>query len=96
MGLYTRLLKEREEEERHKGSTPSTFRNVDSPALKRRLADAPEYSPRYVADLQRLYRYVRRGPTNAGTGMRYRALRQKYVKEYDELMGESQGQAELL
>ncbi len=40
MGLYERLLEERAEEER-RGRPLGAFYGLDSPALDRRLADAP-------------------------------------------------------
>ncbi len=72
------------------------FHNVDSPVLDRRLADAPENRPGYAPDLVLLHRYTHTGPTNAGTCMRYVALRQKYVKEHVELVNEVRGQGALL
>lgn len=72
------------------------FHNVDSPALDRRLADAPEDLPRHGTDLHRLYRYAHRGSHKHRNGYEIRALRQKYANEYAELMGEARGQGELL
>jgi hypothetical protein len=95
MGLYTRLLKERAEEERRRESTLGMFYNLKSPVLDRRLTNPLETRPGYAADLAMLHRYTRTGPTNVGTGMRYAALRQRYVKEHAELVNEARGQGEL-
>jgi hypothetical protein len=90
MGLYKRILKERAEE-RGKGRPLSRFRGSDSPALDRQLANAPEERVEYGADLGMLYRFIQKGPTNAGTGMQYMSLKKKYHKEYAELKAEAQG-----
>ena len=96
MGLYENLLAERAEEEHRKGRPLGMFHNSDFPVLDRLLADAPKERPGYRADLALLRRNVRTGPTNAGTGMRYRTLRQKYQKDYAGLKAEALGQGELL
>lgn len=75
MDLYTRLLKEREEDEQRRGRPLGMFHNVDSPALDRRLADAPEDLPRHGTDLHRLYRYAHRGSHKHRDGYEIRALR---------------------
>jgi hypothetical protein len=96
VGLCERIIADRVEEERRKGRPLGMFHNSDSPALDRRLADAPGERLGYGADLALLHRYVHTGPTNAGTGMRYRALRQKYQKEYTDFKTETRGQGVLL
>ena len=96
MGLCERIIAERVEEERRKGRPLGMFHNSDSPAQDRRLADAPGERLGYGADLALLRRYVRTGPTNAGTGMRYRALRRKYQREYVKFKAETRGQGVLL
>jgi hypothetical protein len=96
VGLYERIIAERAEEERRRGRPLGMFHNSDSPALDRRLADAPGERLGYDADLALLRRYVHIGPTNAVTGIRYRTLRQKYQKEYADFKAEARGQGELL
>ena len=96
MGLYEKILAECVEEERRRGRPLGTLHGSDSLTLERWLADAPENLPRYGTDLTLLCRYVCTGPTNAGTGMRYRALRQKYQREYAEFKAAALGQGELL
>jgi hypothetical protein len=96
VGLYERIIAERAEEERRKGRPLGMFHNSDSQVLDRLLTDAPEDRLVYPADLSLLRRYVHTGPTNAGTGMRYRALKQKYQREYAEFKAEARGQRTLL
>jgi hypothetical protein len=96
VGLYERIIVERAEEERRRGRPLGMFHNSDSPVLDRLLAEATEDRPRYRADLVLLRCYLRKGPTNAGMGMRLRALRQKYQREYVKFKADTLGQGELL
>jgi hypothetical protein len=43
-----------------------------------------------------IHRLIRKGPHNAGEGMRLGSLKAKYRKEYRELRAEQQGHQELL
>jgi hypothetical protein len=89
LGLYERLIEEKEEEERRRGSY--------SPVLNRLLANAPEDRPKkYGADLRKLHRYIRRGVHSPGAAMQYMSLKREYEKEYAELKVEARGQKELL
>jgi hypothetical protein len=97
MGLYERLLAEREEEERRRGRPLGEFYGLDSKALDRRLADAPkDRAPGYGRDLYLLYRYANEGVRGQGAAMRFASLKGRYRKEYAELAAEAQGQGELL
>lgn len=51
MGLYVRLLKERELEAQRRGRPLGILHNLDSPVLDRRLANPPEDLPGYGIDL---------------------------------------------
>ena len=95
MGLYRRLLKERAEEEQRGGGPLQTRRDLGSRVLVRRLG-TPRKRPGYAADLSMMYRLIRRGPRNAGEGMRLGSLKAQYRKEYGELRAEERGQGELL
>ena len=98
MGLYERLLEEREKEERHRGRPLGAFYGSDSPVLDRLLlADAPkDRSPQYRADLYALHRYANEGVRAQGEAMRFASLRRRYPKGYAELAAEARGQGELL
>jgi hypothetical protein len=96
VGLYERIIAERAEEECCRGRPLGMFHNSDSQVLDRLLTDAPEDRLVYPADLSLLRRYIRKDPTNAGTGMRYRALRRKYQREYVKFKAETRGQGVLL
>jgi hypothetical protein len=72
------------------------MRGLDSKVLVRRLGNASRERPKYAADLSMMYRLIKKGPRNAGEGMRLGSLKVKYPKEYDELRAERQGQQELL
>ncbi len=93
MGLYQRLLEEKEEEERRSRGRPlGAFYGVDSAVLDRRLAAAPEdRPPGYRRDLHLLYRYTNEGVRGQGAAMRYAGLKARYRKEYAELKAEAQG-----
>jgi hypothetical protein len=52
--------------------------------------------PGYAADLAMMHRLMKRGPRNAGEGMRLGSLKAEYHKEFDKLRAERQGQQELL
>ncbi len=63
MGLYERLLEEKEEVEWRRGRPLGTCYGSDSPVLDRLLlADAPEDRPTgYRGDLRLLHRYINEG-----------------------------------
>jgi hypothetical protein len=97
LGLFERLLQEREEEELRRGRALGQFYRLDSPALDRQMGDAPQHQRPGGSDgLGLLYHYIKKGPTNAATGMRFRSLKKRYLEEYVELKAEAQGQRELL
>jgi hypothetical protein len=97
LGLYERLLKEREEEERRRGRPLGHFLGSGSPVLDGLLADAPKDRPkRYGADLRKLHRYIYKGVGSPGAGMHFASLRAAHRREYVELTAEAQGQGELL
>ncbi len=86
MGLYERLLEERAQEERCRGRFVGILYGSDSPALDRRLADAPkDRPPGYRRDLYLLQRYINEGVRGQGAAMRFASLRSRYPKEYAEL-----------
>ena len=98
MGLYERLLGEREEGERRRGRPPGASYGSDSPVLDRLLlADATKNRPSgYRGDLYLLHRYAKEGVRAQGSAMRFASLKAKYRKEYAELAAEARGQRELL
>jgi hypothetical protein len=96
MGLYERLLEERAEEEQRRGEQLPKVRGRGSKVLVRRLLNASRKRPKYAVDLSMMHRLIRKGPSNAGEGMRLGSLKAKYRKEYGELRAEWQGQQELL
>ena len=98
MGLYERLLEEKEKEERRRGRPLGASCGSDSPVLDRLLlADAPEdRPPGYRGDLRLLHRYANEGARAQGPAMRFASLRAKYREEYAELKAEARGQGELL
>jgi hypothetical protein len=76
LGLFERLLQEREEEELRRGRALGQFYRLDSPALDRQMGDAPQHQRPGGSDgLGLLYHYIQKGPTNAATGMRFRSLK---------------------
>jgi hypothetical protein len=97
MGLYERLLEEREKEEQRRGRPPGAFYGSDSPVLDRLLlADLPEdRPPGYRGDLRLLHRYANEGVRAQGSAMRFASLRRRYPKEYAELAAEARGQGKL-
>jgi hypothetical protein len=97
VGLFERLLQEREEEERQRGRPLGHFHGLDSPALDRQLANAPKDRPKkYGAGLSNLHLYIYKGVHSTGAGMHYRSLKAAHLKEYAELKAEAQRQGELL
>lgn len=96
MGLYGKILAERAAEEQRLGGPLPKVRGLGSKVLVRRLEDAPRKRQGYAADLRMMQRLMKRGPRNAGEGMRLGSLKAKYREEYGELMAERQGQQELL
>ncbi len=93
MGLYGRLLEEKEEEERRRGRPLGAFYGLDSKVLDRRLAYAPkDQAPGYGRDMYLLYRYANEGVRGQGAAMRFASLKTRYRKEYAELKAEAQGQ----
>ena len=62
MGLYERLLEEREKEERRGGRPLGASYGLDSPVLERRLGNPPkDRPPGYRRDLRQLHRYANEG-----------------------------------
>jgi hypothetical protein len=97
IGLYERLLEEREKEEERRGRPPGASYGSDSPVLDRLLADAPEdRSAGYRRDLRLLHRFAKEGVRGQGAAMRFASLRTRYPKECAELAAEARGQGELL
>jgi hypothetical protein len=95
LGLFERLLQEKEDEERRRGRPLGQFYGLDSPALHRGLVNAPKDRPKYGADLRKLHRYINKGVHSTGAGMRYASLKQRHPQAYHELKAEAQGQREL-
>ncbi len=94
MGLYERLLEEREKEERRRGRPPGASYGSDSPVLDRLLlADAPEdlSLPGYRRDLRLLHRYAKEGVRAQGSAMRFASLKARYRKVHAELAAEARG-----
>ena len=96
MGFYKRLLQERVEEERRRGGPLPGMRGVGSKVLIRRLENAPSARPKYAADVSMMHRLIKKGPRNAGEGMRLGSLKAKYPDDYGELIAKRRGQQELL
>jgi hypothetical protein len=97
MGLYERLLKEKEEEERRRGRPLGAFFGLDSSVLDRRLADASKDRPLgHHGDPYLLHRYTKEGVRGQGAAMRFASLRRKFPKEYAEFWAEARGQGELM
>jgi hypothetical protein len=96
MGLYKQLLEERAEEEQRWGEPLPRMRGLNSKILVRLSANVPRGWPTYISDLLMMHRLIKKGPRNAGEGMRLASLKAKYRKEYGELRAERQGQQELL
>ena len=97
MGLYERLLEEREKEERRTGRPLGTLYGSDSPVLDRLLlAEAPEdRQPGYAADLSTMHRLMSRGVHSQGDAYRFHGLKARYREEYAELKAEAGGQGKL-
>jgi hypothetical protein len=97
MGLYERLLGEREEGERRRGRPPGASYGSDLPVLDRvLLADAPkDRPPGYRGDLYVLYQNARKGVRSQGGAYRFHSLRRRYPKDYAEFAAEARGQGEL-
>ena len=97
MGLYERLLEEREKEEERRGRPPGASYGSDSPVLDRLLADASKDRPSgYAADLSTMHRLMSRGVHSQGDAYRLHGLKRRYEKGYVELKAETRGQGELL
>jgi hypothetical protein len=97
LGLFERLLQEREEEARRRGRPLGKFYSLDSQTLDSLLVNAPKDRPKkYGADLRRLHRYIRRGVHSPGAAMHFASLRAAHCREYAALKAEAQGQGELL
>ena len=75
MDLYERLLEEQAEEEQRRGEPLPKMRGLDSKVLVRRLEDAPRGRQGYAADLSMMHQLMKRGPRNAGEGMRLGSLK---------------------
>ncbi len=96
MGLFERLLEEKEEEKRRRGRPLGQFYRLDSPALDRLSANAPRARPGYDADLRKLHRYIHKGVHSPGAAMYFASLKAVHRREYVELKAEAQGQGEFL
>ena len=97
MGLYERLLEEREEEERGRGRPLGALRGLDSPVLDRLLTVARKRRPPgYAADMAMMRRLITRGVHSQGAAYRLHGFRSRYEGEHAELAAEAQGQEELL
>jgi len=97
VGLYERLLEEKEEGERRRAGPLPARRGLDSKVLDRKLGGTPmDRPPRYAADLAMMHRLVTRGVRSQGGAYRLHGLKRGYEKEYAELAAEAQGQGELL
>ncbi len=96
MGLFERLLKEKEEEERRRGRSLGKFYGLGSPSLDRQMADAPKDRPGYGTDLRKLHRYIHKGVRSPGAAMYFASLKAAHRREYVELKAEARGQGELL
>jgi hypothetical protein len=97
MGLFERLLQEREVEELHRGRPLGHFYGLDSPALDRQLASAPkDRSKKYGADLRKLHRYINKGVHSPGAAIYFASLKAAHPSEHTELKAETQGQGEHL
>ena len=92
MGLYERILKEREEEEWRRGRPLGPYHGIDSLVLDRRVDNPVANQPLYRADLYRLYRYVHGGVHSLGSGYRFQHLKRRYPTEYAELRAERDGE----
>jgi hypothetical protein len=98
MGLFERLLQEREVEEPRTSRPFGHLYGAYSATLGRLLANAPEdrSKKKYGADLSKLHQYIHKGVHSPGAGMHYRSLKATHLKEYAELKAEAQRQGELL
>ena len=97
MGLYERLLEEKEEGERRRAGALPARRGLDSKALERRLGEtSKDRPPGYAADLSTMHRFVTRGVRSQGGAYRLHGLKSRYEEEYAELKAEAQGQGKLL
>jgi hypothetical protein len=92
MNLYERILKEREEVERHRGRPLGPYHGIGSLVLNRRVDNPPRNQPEYSADLYRLYRYVHRGVHSLGGAYCFKHLKRRYPTEYAELRAERDGE----
>jgi len=95
MGLYERLLGEREKEERRRGRPLGAFYGSDSPVLDRRLADVPKDRVGDRTDPYALYQHSRKGVRSQGDAYRFHSLRSRYPKGYAEFAAEARGQGEI-
>jgi hypothetical protein len=96
LGLYERLLEDREEEELRRATPLGKFYGSDSAARDRLLANAPENRPEYGADLRKIHRYINKGVNSPGAAMHLASLKAAHRREYAALKAEAQGQGELL
>jgi hypothetical protein len=69
--------------------------SLNSKVLVRQLGH-PKGHLGYTPDLSMMHRLMKRGPRNAGEGMRLGSMKARYRKAYAELRAERQGQGELL
>ena len=97
MGLYERLLMEKEEEQRLRGGPLPRIRGLDSRVLDRLLEGVPKgHPPGYAADLAMMRRLITRGVHSQGAAYRLHGFRSRYEGEHAELAAEARGQGELL
>ena len=82
MGLYERLLKEKEDGERRRGGPLPARRGLDSRVLDRRLGGAPkDRPPGYAADVATMRRLIIRGVHSQVGAYRLHGLKRRYEKE---------------
>jgi hypothetical protein len=91
MGLYERLLEEREEEKRRRGRPLGPYRGIDSVVFDRLVGRASSKPPGYQGEILKLYQFVHRGAGGMAGGMWYGSLRARYPEEYRLLKAEREG-----
>jgi hypothetical protein len=91
MGLYERILEEREEEERLRGRPLGPYRGIDSPVFDRLVGRVSSKPPGYQGEILKLYQFVHRGAGGMAGGMWFGSLRARYPEEYGLLRAERDG-----
>ena len=61
MGLYERILEEKEEQERRRGRPLGPYRGIDSLVFDRLAGRASSKPPGYQGEILKLYQFVHRG-----------------------------------